>query len=804
MIIKNINKYHLTNILKTISSDSSRKFGSSPRDDLNVISKKKKTISPQKRGSKVGFKTRGTINCNLGLMVPIFGPITQHSESDIKYFFTKMVDVHNSIIKDLGVVYGTKHYKAICLYCLLLCEGHNPQPVDRVSTGKVDKWPKVFGFLRPVYHSIVPTLGGKVQEPSIRVENLRLLKTLFNVNKVCTDYSGIDVSNLQQRFEISREWEDSFKEYLLDTMGEPQPLETNSFRIQGFLGNKRGPNGVSKIESAGMEAAKLLSSPLHKHFKMLCTITDNLPFYEYFLQHAEEFTTSNPNYDLNKVALRKLVAVPDKGNKSRTVAICDVWTQMLLEPFENVLKHKINREFHDKSAYFDHAEGFNKVNTLESRDDTISIDAEQWTDNFPSRIQYLVVNQRFGQQFAVAWQGLAITCNWNVGNSDEKIKYGKGQGMGTKGSFMAASYSDHHVIEYTYKTHYGQTLPYMKVGDDLVVTDPNNVFVDMYNKLGVPVNIAKTKGMAPSGHFLEFVSRNSWNGDDYSPISPNLVSKSLKQPFYIPTLVGHLKERLPNQKVPTLEAILDCSQEYANSKEKFEAHKVSTIQLMKTYNELSHTNIIDIESEVEVPNLDKLRLSIIKKILQLSASRVNLMSSGDDIETAMEHFNTFINDEYEDKWLYFIDQKFSLKEIELFNYYDQFHRMSQGISEEAMSEGHIYGDLVTGNLHGPMDQSYGLYPPYYSSDGIILSCLMEAKCKLEGVKIIYDLSSSSPKNSRPMVELLKSFKQCLKESLDNEFKTDLSPKEKYALSTLGLNRLYKSIQDRLQSCQDIG
>jgi len=130
MIIKNINKYHLTNILKTISSDSSRKFGSSPRDDIKVMSKKKKTISPHESGSKVGFKTRGTINCNLGLMVPIFGPITQHSESDIKYFFTKMVDVHNSIIKDLGVVYGTKHYKAICLYCLLLCDGHSPQPVD--------------------------------------------------------------------------------------------------------------------------------------------------------------------------------------------------------------------------------------------------------------------------------------------------------------------------------------------------------------------------------------------------------------------------------------------------------------------------------------------------------------------------------------------------------------------------------------------------------------------------------------------------------------------------------------------------
>jgi len=61
MIIKNINKYHLTNILKTISSDSSRKFGSSPRDDIKVMSKKKKQFPRMRAVLKLVSKPEGPL-----------------------------------------------------------------------------------------------------------------------------------------------------------------------------------------------------------------------------------------------------------------------------------------------------------------------------------------------------------------------------------------------------------------------------------------------------------------------------------------------------------------------------------------------------------------------------------------------------------------------------------------------------------------------------------------------------------------------------------------------------------------------
>jgi len=44
----------------------------------------------------------------------------------------------------------------------------------------------------------------------------------------------------------------------------------------------------------------------------------------------------------------------------------------------------------------------------------------------------------FGHNIAMAWKHLAVDCLWKLGSSHRYIKYGKGQGMGTKGSFAIA------------------------------------------------------------------------------------------------------------------------------------------------------------------------------------------------------------------------------------------------------------------------------------------------------------------------------------------------------------------------------
>jgi hypothetical protein len=757
-----------------------------------MVKKDHPKVPPLTREKTNQGQVPGTINSDFGLMIPIFSRLTKISEKELEGHFNKTVEVHNKLIMNLGVRYGTKHFKDIVLYCVLLIEGRDPPKVNRVSTGKVDGWPNIFGFLRPIYHSITPNRKGVVVDSKeICVEKLRLLQTLFKLNRICSSYAELDVSNIQSTFELPKDFVSEYETYLEDKYGVSDPINPDDFKIRGFLGSKRGPNNVPKIESAGAEAAKLYASPEHKHFYTLCSLTDNMPFYEYFLASAEKFKKDNPNDDLSKIKLRKLVAVPDTGNKSRTIAIVDVWTQMVLEPFEEYLKQQMLRQFPTASAYLSHSGGFNKLkNTL--RDDYVSIDASQWTDNFPSHIQYLTVKKLLGQEYATAWQALAIKCKWNVGNSDHTIKYGKGQGMGTKGSFMAASYSDHDVIEFTYFRHYGKILEYQKVGDDLVAQDPNNIFVEMYNSIGVPINVSKSKKLTPRGHFLEFVSRNLWDGMDYSILSPRVLTKALKQPYVYPVLVSHLAERIRLDAIPSLEEIFKITPPGANPT-KSEEHKCSIKKLLGIYASLTGVDLIKIENPEVYRNTRKLLLAIIQEILKLHNEYANKAYSQDSVAKCEDWVSEFVNNEYSDRWEYFVDKSLSLNEIELFNFSLQVFTEMQDIEMVALSEGRIYS--VPEEPHPNQYTLPGSSPPYrLAVTMLLLQCLMVVKCKVENIQIIHSLDSLHPKNSEPTVHLLKSLNTCVKRSECKNFDESLSPKDKMILSTLNLNNIYTKIQ----------
>lgn len=734
----------------------------------------------------------GTIQSDFSLMIPIFSRLTQLSEPELRVYFDKTVEAHNKLITHLGVQYGTKHYKDIVLYCLLLIEGRNPPKVNRVSTGKKDGWPKIFGHLRPIYHSITPNRYGKVKDSKeVCVEKLRLLQTLFKLNRVCASFAEIDVSNIKSTFDLPKEFVSRYDSYLNERYGDTEPINPDHFVIRGFLGSKRGPNSVPKIESAKAEAAKLLRSKEHHHFKVICELTDNMKFYEYFHEHAMEFEAENPGFDHSKTRLRKLVAVPDKANKSRTVAICDIWTQMLLEPFEEFLKARMLKEFPTSSAYLNHAGGFEKLK-LTATKEHVSIDASQWTDNFPSHLQYLTVKKLLGQEYATAWQALAIKCKWHVGSSDHTITYGKGQGMGTKGSFMAASFSDHNVIECTYLSHYQEVLDYQKVGDDLVVQDPDNIFESMYNSIGVPVNVSKSKFATSRGHFLEFVSRNMWDGKDYSILSPNVLAKALKQPYIYPVLVQHLAERIPLDAIPSLDEIFRYTPPGKDTL-RFDKHKASVERLVSIYASLSGDNFIKVENPKVFLNTGRLLLAIIQEILRMEKLYLHRRLHSDNIEKYEDMVSEFINDEYTDRWVYFIDKSVSLKEIESFNFSYRVFRLLEDIGEASLQQGQIFSPMREAHPHQYTNPNVS--PTYrLSITKLLLECLMVVKCKVENIQIIDSLDSLNPKNSEPKVQLLKGLNTCIKISESKEFEAEIGPKDAMMLSTLNLNTIYSQIR----------
>jgi len=574
---------------------------------------------------------KGLITQNFELLFPIFQKsITGLTRESMMTYVKTIVDTHNRFIKNLGVKFGTSHYKKICNYSILLCEGRPAEPVSRVSTGRTDKWPNCFGQLRPIFKTIINDNETK----DTRAANMQLLQTLFKLNKVCESFMELNIEDIQMTFEIDKDFERGFIAYLEERLKHDN-AEENLSRLRAYpvYGSAKGPNGLPKMQTANLEAKSLLEGSLAEPFTRFCELTQN----EGLLNYARYYASiTNEDDKKTKAKLRKLVAIPDSGNKSRVVAICDFWTQCLLAPLEDAEEAQLKKNFSGHSAFYSHSRGFDFVKS--SCDDSWkSIDATAWTDNFPSRLQYLYLKQRYGKALAHAWRELAVDCQWFLGNSDLTIKYGKGQGMGTKGSFMIASVVDHYVIEYVLQQHYKKVMPYCKVGDDLVVSDKDNILAKFYPSIGVPVNLTKSKELTPKGLFVEFVSRNLWDGLDISPISAKLVYKSYKQHFLLPTLLLHLKERIAGPVLPSLNDLLQCMK-----MSKDELNKL--YKIVDVYQRLSGEELCFIPEDVPVLS-DEQFLRIVGHILLDCGVKLSQRDNHNISEEVQEENETMFNDQ---------------------------------------------------------------------------------------------------------------------------------------------------------------
>jgi hypothetical protein len=92
------------------------------------------------------------------------------------------------------------------------------------------------------------------------------------------------------------------------------------------------------------------------HFENFCNETNNGAFLNYLKSQSEIYQSDKP-LDLNKIKLRKLTAICDSGNKSRTIAISDYWTQCLFQPIELKVNTVMNKLFKLNNAFYSHALG---------------------------------------------------------------------------------------------------------------------------------------------------------------------------------------------------------------------------------------------------------------------------------------------------------------------------------------------------------------------------------------------------------------------------------------------------------------
>lgn len=402
-------------------------------------------------------------------------------------------DFHNNLVAHLGTEFGTKKYKSTTNYCIQLLEGiENPTVVDRLSTGLKDKWPNALGSLRPLFHQVRD--GGPYRKVGDQV-----IRTLFGMQRTLEGFTKLNLEKIEYSAPIDEDFLKEYNEFVINLYKENGLLREGDFKDNEYIiepplsVSASGPNKVPKTESAAYEAHLLINSKeLFSPFREMCIKTKNEEFLT-FVKHMaskykdvnEKIRNANPSknkfinteekkakasldkeislYSSPNVSegdtscLRKITAVPDSGNKSRTIAISDYWTQCLLTPFESKILESIKTLYPDSSNIFDHSGGFNKL--MESiKVGTTCIDAESWTDTFSEKFQRSHVECLFGREFRTNWTRLVVKCKWSVKGTNQFVFYKTGQGMGTKGSFAAASIAYLTLMEFLTRKHYPELI----------------------------------------------------------------------------------------------------------------------------------------------------------------------------------------------------------------------------------------------------------------------------------------------------------------------------------------------------------
>lgn len=483
----------------------------------------------------------------------------------IEFYSTIVDDIRNlisSLVQNHGISDGSDRYNIIKNYTIQLIERREPVNPGWVATSEVYKIPSKLGI------SFIELLVNyfKCTDEVLLPKYMQVSLTILNIVRMIEGGSIADYASVTDKAKpINEELLSQFSAYVENKLTDHEYSRDETL-LSGFRFNlkRNGPNRKPKIESAHEEAVVLLKDKLGPPFRRVCEELG----YDYLFSYLSEIvpmytgTIDKQSNNSKSAILRKIVPVPDKGFKTRLVAIVDFWSQLILEPFRFHVQKVIKRLFSQTDFRTNQDKGvslmvdFQKKCLSKQNVKGLILDAKHlkfydissWTDRFHRDLQKIVVAKLFGKRFSEAWSQLVIHCDWYSPELKRTVKYGQGQGMGTNGSFDTATLTDHLFINFlideksTYKGLFPRNGCYGKVGDDLWIYDPEDLILKFYGEINLPINLVKSKTYSAVGSTAEFCSRTFLNGVDVSRISPGIINRS-KDFCYIPLLLAFCASR---------------------------------------------------------------------------------------------------------------------------------------------------------------------------------------------------------------------------------------------------------------------
>jgi len=407
-------------------------------------------------------------------------------------------------------------------------------------------------------------------DKNVSFEIIRCLINIFYVNRsiyISVDLNDVNVINKNLNSVKAVELKKLTEKQVLDILPEFNEImdsillnvkiENNFFDSKDFLdpktfhiSSKNGPNGQGAISKIPLDAIALLKdSKLYGHLQEWCKRLGIKGFEETISSMTSEQSLNllKSNYteeELKNCVHSRLAFINDVGGKQRTVAEVDFFSQNILKPVELLFQAIVKFDSVFGGA-FDQEKSFERmVPTIKRSKQCVCADLTAATDYLPITLQEMIVERvlfHFTGKPGLGkiWADIVADRDFEVKGLPDKIRYGVGQPMGAKSSWIIMHFTHYVIAEIAkrraLKMNPNQELHFQIVGDDIIQNSFNqfDLYYEIMTSLNVKINLSKTfkSNLDTSPFFIyEYLKIIGLGDSSFRPISPRAASSFFKRP----------------------------------------------------------------------------------------------------------------------------------------------------------------------------------------------------------------------------------------------------------------------------------
>lgn len=358
---------------------------------------------------------------------------------------------------------------------------------------------------------------------------------LYTLIKISPD---IDVTNVVKpsSAQVDDLFVNQFTEFVNSVIEEtPLPIVENP---DFNFGAHKGPNGEAVLTSH-YDAVALKRANLSQKWNELASLLEHPLRSSFSNMSSQEGLPEN-------LHIGKISFIPEKGGKTRIIAVPDFWTQQLLKPFHQQITKIIRKKFPNTDSTFDQDKAFKRVLKLTKGKKVFSYDLRAATDRFPFYLQHLVFTRLFGLKVGNLWKELLVERDWYVPKLKSSIRWAVGQPLGCYSSWIIFTLTHHLIIQYAALLSGLKPFDdYQILGDDVVIWNEHVAYhyESILNKLGVEIAKDKSIISIDSKAAGEFSKRLFIGGVEVSPLSLEVMVQSQKSLYAFPNLLSQLQDR---------------------------------------------------------------------------------------------------------------------------------------------------------------------------------------------------------------------------------------------------------------------